>query len=48
MTFRLGAQTVRAWIKDGQLPALKLGRRLRIRRSDLETFLDGSWSRPAP
>ncbi len=48
MTLRLTAQTVRAWVKDGRLPALKLGRRLRGRRSDLEAFLDGSWSRLAP
>jgi excisionase family DNA binding protein len=37
---KLNQQTVRNWIDQGSLPALKVGRRVRIRRSDLERVLD--------
>ena len=37
---KLNQQTVRNWIDQGSLPALKVGRRVRIRRSDLERMLD--------
>jgi excisionase family DNA binding protein len=33
-------RTVRRWIKAGELPALRLGRQLRIRDADLVRFLD--------
>jgi excisionase family DNA binding protein len=40
---KLNQQTVRNWIDQGFLPALKVGRRVRIRRSDLERVLqDGA------
>ena len=40
---KLNQQTVRNWIDQGSLPALKVGRRVRIRRSDLERVLqDGA------
>jgi excisionase family DNA binding protein len=40
---KLNQQTVRNWIDQGSLPALRVGRRVRIRRSDLERVLeDGS------
>lgn len=34
-------KTVRAWVESGALPASKRGRRLAIRRADLETYLAG-------
>lgn len=37
---KLNQQTVRNWIDQGSLPALKVGRRVRIRRSDLQRKLD--------
>jgi excisionase family DNA binding protein len=37
---KLNQQTVRNWIDQGSLPALRLGRRVRIRRSDLERVLE--------
>jgi excisionase family DNA binding protein len=37
---RLNPQTVRNWIARGSLPALKVGRRVRIRRADFEAFLE--------
>jgi excisionase family DNA binding protein len=37
---KLNQQTVRNWIDQGSLPALRVGRRVRIRSSDLERLLD--------
>jgi excisionase family DNA binding protein len=37
---KLNQQTVRNWIDQGSLPALKVGRRVRIKRSDLEHMLE--------
>ena len=37
---RVNVTTVYAWAQRGQLPAIKLGRSWRFRRSDLETWLD--------
>lgn len=37
---RLNQQTVRNWIDQGTLPALHVGRRVRIRRSDFEALLE--------
>jgi excisionase family DNA binding protein len=39
---KLNQQTVRNWIDQGKLPALRVGRRVRIRRSDFERVLDES------
>jgi excisionase family DNA binding protein len=37
---KLNPQTIRNWIDQGRLPALKIGRRVRIRRSELDRVLD--------
>jgi excisionase family DNA binding protein len=37
---KLNQQTVRNWIDQGSLPALKVGRRVRIKRSDFERVLE--------
>lgn len=39
--------TVRTWIHDGDLRAVKLGRDWRVAQRDLETFLDAHANRPA-
>ena len=49
---KLNQQTVRNWIDQGSLPALRVGRRVRIKRSDFERILaegytGGSGSRDA-
>jgi excisionase family DNA binding protein len=44
---QLNQQTVRNWIDQGSLPALRVGRRVRIRRSDLERVLDAGSTTPA-
>ena len=37
---KLNQQTVRNWIDQGSLPALRVGRRVRIRQSDLDRLLE--------
>jgi excisionase family DNA binding protein len=37
---KLNQQTVRNWIDQGSLPALRVGRRVRIRRTDLDRLLE--------
>src|ERR1700758_873330 len=47
---KLNQQTVRNWIDQGSLPALRVGRRVRIKRSDFERIIEQSYSggqRPA-
>ena len=41
---KLNQQTVRNWIDQGSLPALRVGRRVRIKRSDLTRVLDEGYS----
>src|ERR1700743_2327642 len=43
-TLKLNQQTVRNWIDQGSLPALRVGRRGRIKRSDFERILEESYS----
>ncbi len=38
-TLKLNQQTVRNWIDQGSLPALRVGRRVRIKRSDFDRLL---------
>jgi excisionase family DNA binding protein len=45
---KLNQQTVRNWIDQGSLPALRVGRRVRIKRSDFDRILEQGYSgRPA-
>lgn len=37
---KLNQQTVRNWIDQKTLPAVRVGRRVRIKRSDLQRFVD--------
>jgi excisionase family DNA binding protein len=39
---KLNQQTVRNWIDQGSLPALRVGRRVRIKRSDFERVIEQS------
>jgi excisionase family DNA binding protein len=43
-TLKLNQQTVRNWIDQGLLPALRVGRRVRIKRSDFDRVLERSYS----
>jgi excisionase family DNA binding protein len=37
---KLNQQTVRNWIDGGRMPAIRIGRRVRIRRQDLDAILE--------
>jgi excisionase family DNA binding protein len=41
---RLNQQTVRNWIDQGSLPAYRVGRRVRIKQSDLDRLLSEGYS----
>lgn len=44
---KLNQQTVRNWIDAGKLPALHIGRRVRVRRADFDALVDrGRTSEP--
>src|SRR5579884_4059666 len=43
---KLNQQTVRNWIDQGSLPAVRVGRRVRIRRSDLDRVLEEGATAP--
>lgn len=43
-TLKLNQQTVRNWIDQGTLPALRVGRRVRIKKSDFDRVLADSYS----
>lgn len=47
-TLKLNQQTVRNWIDAGTLPALRVGRRVRIKRSDFERIISESYSGGEP
>ncbi len=48
-TLRLVPQTIRNWIDAGTLPAVRIGRRVRIKRSDFDQLVEQRYvSRPAP
>jgi len=44
MLIGINQQTVRNWIIDGSLPALRAGRRVRIRREDFQAFVDNGYT----
>jgi excisionase family DNA binding protein len=41
---KLNQQTVRNWIDAGKLPAVHVGRRVRIRRSDFDRLIEEGYS----
>jgi putative molybdopterin biosynthesis protein len=45
---KLNQQTVRNWIDRGELPALRVGRRVRIKRSDYERYLRDGYNGGTP
>jgi excisionase family DNA binding protein len=42
MLLRLKVSTIRAWVLQRKVPHVKLGRRVLLRRSDLESLIDAS------
>ena len=47
-TLKLNQQTVRNWIDAGSLPAVRVGRRVRIKRSDLDRILENGYRGTQP
>ena len=45
---QLNQQTVRNWIDQGSLPAVRVGRRVRVRQSDLDRILQEGQTASAP
>ena len=43
---KLNQQTIRNWIDAGKLPALHIGRRVRVRRADFDALIEASSQRP--
>ena len=41
---KLNQQTIRNWIDQGSLPAIRIGRRVRIRRSDFKRLIEDGYS----
>lgn len=44
----LHVRTVRGYVRDGRLPAVRIGKQYRISEDDLRTLTGGSAPRPAP
>ena len=44
---KLNQQTVRNWIENGTLPALRVGRRVRVRRSDFDALVERGRTAPS-
>ena len=44
---RLNEQTVRNWIDAGKLPAFRIGRRVRISRSDFDRLVNAGYTEAA-
>jgi excisionase family DNA binding protein len=40
---KLNPQTVRNWISAGQLPAVRIGRRVRVTRADLDRVMEAGY-----
>lgn len=45
---KLNQQTVRNWIDQKSLPALRVGRRIRIRREDFQALVDHPYTGGRP
>ena len=44
-TLKMNQQTIRNWIDTGFLPAIRIGRRVRVKRSDFDALLEASYTR---
>ena len=44
-TLKLNRQTIRNWVDTGFMPAIRIGRRVRIKRSDFDALLEASYTR---
>jgi excisionase family DNA binding protein len=45
---KLNRQTVRNWTDAGTIPPVRIGRRVRIKRSDFDAVVEASYTGPSP
>jgi excisionase family DNA binding protein len=43
-TLKMNQQSIRNWIENGYLPAIRVGRRVRVKRSDFNALLDANYT----
>ena len=41
---KMNQQTIRNWIESGYLPAIRIGRRVRVKQSDFDALLEASYT----
>ena len=41
---KMNQQTIRNWIDSGYLPAIRIGRRVRVKRSDFDALLEANYT----
>jgi excisionase family DNA binding protein len=41
---KMNQQTIRNWVDSGYLPAIRIGRRVRVKRSDFDARLEASYT----
>jgi excisionase family DNA binding protein len=44
-TLKMNQQSIGNWIDSGYLPAIRIGRRVRVKRSDFDALLEASYTR---
>ena len=42
---KMNQQSIRNWIDSGYLPAIRIGRRVRVKRSDFDALLEANYTR---
>jgi excisionase family DNA binding protein len=47
-TLKMNQQSIRNWIDSGYLPAIRIGRRVRVKRSDFDALLEASYTGTKP
>lgn len=43
-SLKMNQQTIRNWIDGGYLPAIRIGRRVRVKRSDFDALLEANYT----
>jgi excisionase family DNA binding protein len=43
-SLKMNQQTIRNWIDSGYLPAIRMGRRVRVKQSDFDALLDANYT----
>jgi excisionase family DNA binding protein len=43
-SLKMNQQSIRNWIDSGYLPAIRIGRRVRVKRSDFDALLEANYT----